>query len=95
MEALNPDNRVLVTVVEATSASGRSIPGFVILPGKLLRVKHLDSCLDDQTMLNTSPNGYIDDQLALDWFDHWEKHSRPLTALRDAFFSTTMAVIVQ
>lgn len=78
VESLNPDNRTLVTVMEAISAAGRTIPPFIILPGILLRVKHLDNCLADETALATSPNGYTDDQLSLDWFDHWEKHSRPL-----------------
>ena len=42
VEALNPDDCTLVTIVEAISAAGRTIPAFVILSGQLLKVKHLD-----------------------------------------------------
>lgn len=77
VEAANPDNRTLVTVFEAISASGKKTPAFVILPGQLIRIKHLTNSLDDGTILATSPNGYTDDQISLEWFDHWEQHSRP------------------
>jgi hypothetical protein len=70
VELINPDNRTLVIVMEVVSAAGRTIPAFVILPGKLLRVKHLDNYLADETTLATSLNGYIDDQLSLNWFNH-------------------------
>ena len=78
VESLNPDDCTLVTVVEAISAAGRSIPAFVILSGQLLRVKHLDNRLDDATVLTTSLSGYTDNQLSLEWFKHWERNTRPL-----------------
>ena len=77
VEALNPDDRTLVTVVEGISAAGKKIPPFVILPGQLVQAQHVSNCLDDDTIVTTSPNGYTDDQISLEWFDHWEKHSRP------------------
>lgn len=73
----NPEVRTLVTVIETISGTGQTVPPFIILPGKQLAVKHLNNCLEPATVLATSPSGYIDDQLALDWVDHWEKHTRP------------------
>ena len=61
VESTNPDNRELVTVFEAISAAGKKIPPFVILPGQLIRQKHLDNCLDNGTVLVTSPNSYTND----------------------------------
>ncbi|KAK4095700.1 DDE-domain-containing protein [Parathielavia hyrcaniae] len=77
VESTNPELRDLVTVIEAISAAGHKVPPFSILPGQLLKVKHIDNTLDDGSSLTTSPSGYTDDQIALEWFDHWERNSRP------------------
>ena len=73
----DPDTRSLVTVVEAISAAGKTIPPFVILPGVNISAKMVRNNLDDGTSLNTSPNGYMDDQIALDWLQHFDRHTKP------------------
>jgi hypothetical protein len=78
VESTDPEVRQLVTVMEAISAAGRTIPPFVILPGVDIKVAHVANDLCNGTAIATSPNGYTDDQLALDWFDHFEAHTRPL-----------------
>lgn len=71
------DVRTLVTVMEACSAAGETVPPLVILPGVNLTGKFTRNSLEDDTLLAFSPNGYIDDQIALEWLDQFELLTRP------------------
>ncbi|KAJ6436476.1 pol-like protein [Purpureocillium lavendulum] len=68
---------VSVTAVEAISAAGNCIPPFLILPGVQIPVRWIDNELDGDTVLTTSPKGYINDMIAIEWIEHFEKHTRP------------------
>ena len=72
------DERTLVTAIEAISASGYVIPPFVIVPRVNLPSKFFYNNLDVDTLLRASPNGYTDDQIALEWLKHFNTHSIPL-----------------
>lgn len=73
---VDPDNRDYVTSVECISAGGWSIPPFVILKGAHILHKWGKNDLPADTVLAVSPTGYSNDQLAYDWFEHFESHSR-------------------
>ncbi|KAJ6436359.1 hypothetical protein O9K51_11073 [Purpureocillium lavendulum] len=66
-----------VTAVEAISAAGKCIPSFLILPGVQIPVRWVENELDGDTILTTSPKGYINDIIAIEWIKHFEKHTRP------------------
>ncbi|KAJ6438592.1 3-hydroxybutyryl-CoA dehydrogenase [Purpureocillium lavendulum] len=68
---------VSVTAVEAISAAGKCIPSFLILPGVQIPVRWVENELDGDTILTTSPKGYINDIIAIEWIKHFEKHTRP------------------
>jgi hypothetical protein len=67
---------ISVTIIESISAKGRVIPSFIIMPGVQLPSRWVDNRLEPGTTIVTTPNGYIDDISALEFFDHFERLSR-------------------
>ena len=69
-------NHELVTVVEAISAGGRTIPPIVILPGKCQQEHRYDcTSIEDQALVAVSDSGFLNDKLALEWVKHFNKYS--------------------
>ena len=61
-------NYKLVTVVEAISAGGRTMPPMVILPGKCQQEHWYDrTSIEDQALVAVSDSGFLNDELALEW----------------------------
>ena len=72
----DPDNREYITSAESINGVGRAIPSFLILQGKhTLHKWTLYNNLSNETSLSTSDSGYSNDNLAMDWLRHFEKHS--------------------
>jgi hypothetical protein len=72
-----PENRESATAIEAISSGGLYTPAFLILTGELhmarwYRLRELDG----DTVLSITPSGYSNDQLALDWLKHFNKHTK-------------------
>ncbi|PSR74652.1 hypothetical protein PHLCEN_2v9668 [Hermanssonia centrifuga] len=60
-------NLELVTIIECVSADGVAlVPGFVFQGGSSLEVEWLE--VDDRIIVSTSPNGWTDDEICLNWF---------------------------
>ena len=73
----DPDNREYITSVESISGGGKTIPPMWILCGILILEKWAEeNDLDEDNLLATSPTGYSNDELALQWLEHFEIHSR-------------------
>lgn len=68
---------VLVTAVEAVSATGAVIDPFLILPGVVVPVRWVTNNLPRQTTLATTPTGYINDIVAHEWIRHFDELTRP------------------
>ncbi|KJZ69539.1 hypothetical protein HIM_11081 [Hirsutella minnesotensis 3608] len=68
---------VSITAIEAISASGNFIPSFLILPGVNIPLQWTQNALDRETILTTSLKGYINDIIAIEWIEHFERHTRP------------------
>jgi hypothetical protein len=73
---VQPGNREWVTVIEAVSAEGQSIPPFIIVKGK----KHLRSWYEGSTLpvdwaITLSENGWTNNKLGLDWLKHFNEHT--------------------
>ena len=72
----DPDNRDYITSVESSSGGGRDIPPMIILPGVQIKEKWaLENDLDDDILFAVSSTGYSNDDLAIDWLKHFDKHS--------------------
>ncbi|OAQ58169.1 DDE superfamily endonuclease [Pochonia chlamydosporia 170] len=71
-----PENRESATAIEAVSASGEFIPAFLILSGQV----HMTSWyqipgLDLDTVIRPTSTGYSNDEISLEWLQHFDKHS--------------------
>lgn len=73
---LQPGNREWATAIECVSSDGITLPPFLIVQG----VNHLASwyteCdLPPSWVIKTSPNGWTDNDTALEWIKHFDKHT--------------------
>ncbi|KAM4066705.1 DDE superfamily endonuclease [Hirsutella rhossiliensis] len=71
-----PENRESATAIEAISAGGAFIPAFLILSGQM----HMTSWyqipgLDPDTAIRPTSTGYSNDEISLEWLQHFDKHS--------------------
>ncbi|KAM6513875.1 hypothetical protein FALCPG4_015076 [Fusarium falciforme] len=47
------------------------------MPGVQIPSRWVNSDLDGEAVIATSPRGYINDVLALEWFEHFVRHTKP------------------
>jgi hypothetical protein len=76
----DPDVREMCTGLEAISGGGRKVPSMLILPGTELLEHHFNNNIDSEVLFGTNKEtglGYTNDQLALDWLEYFEYHTRP------------------
>ena len=82
-------SRGSLTMIEAISADGFTLPPLIILPGKgLLEDWFTHTDLPETWAITTTPTGYSSDDIAFDWLHHFNlysskrqvsmKHSLPL-----------------
>jgi len=67
--------RELVTVLETISADGHALPPWIILAGKQIPAGWDAANLPAAYTLALSENGYINDQIGLDWIVQFDKYS--------------------
>lgn len=72
---IQPGNREWVTVIQGVGASGRRLPPFIIFAGKVLINVWFEN-LPADWVLEVSPNGWTNNQLALAWLEHFDKHTK-------------------
>jgi hypothetical protein len=73
---LQPGNREWATAIECMSSDGYVLPPFLIIQGK----NHLQSWYENTNIpsswvIKTSTNGWTDNQTAMDWIQHFDKHT--------------------
>jgi DDE superfamily endonuclease len=71
-----PSNREWATAIECVSSDGFMVPPFLIVQGK----NHLKSWYDGTDLppswvIKTSSNGWTDNQTAIEWIKHFDKHT--------------------
>ncbi|KAJ6437104.1 FAD linked oxidase domain-containingprotein [Purpureocillium lavendulum] len=71
-----PENRESATLIEAISAGGRNTPAFIILAGQnhMAHWYHQQE-LEPETVLRPTPSGYSNDEISLEWIQHFNKHT--------------------
>ncbi|ODO00237.1 hypothetical protein I350_06866 [Cryptococcus amylolentus CBS 6273] len=72
-------NRQFLTIIEAISAAGKTIPPQVILPGKKIMAAWTENDLPNDTLISCSETGYTNSNLALAWIEHFAKHTEMKT----------------
>ena len=71
-----PENRESATAIESISAGGRVIPAFLILSGQMHMAKWYGvPGLDDNAAIRPTPSGYSNDEISLEWLEHFNKWS--------------------
>ncbi|OAQ57582.1 DDE superfamily endonuclease [Pochonia chlamydosporia 170] len=75
-----PENRESATAIEAISAGGQYIPAFLILSGQChMSAWYQIPGLDQDMVLRPTPSGYSNDEICLEWLQHFQKHSAKKT----------------
>lgn len=75
-----PENRESATAIEAISAAGDYISGYLILSGQLhMSQWYAVNELDPQMAIYPTPTGYSNDEVSLDWLKHFEQHTYGLS----------------
>jgi hypothetical protein len=74
-----PGNREWVSIIECISALGYLLPPFVIFEGSRIQHAWIPDDLDGDTVIQVSPNGWTDCNIALNWIQHFDKYTAPRT----------------
>lgn len=74
-----PGNKEWASVIECIGINGHSLPAFVIFQGKGKRIQSswIDRSVDEKTIIQVSPNGWTDRDIALRWIQHFDQYTRP------------------
>ena len=72
----DPDNCDYLTSCETINGVGGDIPPMLIIQGVNILEKWGVNNLDEDILLATSPTGYSNDNLAVQWLEHFDKHTK-------------------
>ena len=79
---LQPGDREWVTLVQGVGATGKVIPPFLILAGKVLISNWFTEDLPRDWVIDVSPTGWTNNDLALAWLHHFDTHAKPVRVYR-------------
>lgn len=72
-----PENRESATAIEAISATGEYLPAYIVLAGQNHQSRwYQQPELHNDTVIETSPTGYTNDQISFRWLQHFEEYSK-------------------
>jgi hypothetical protein len=74
-EVTQDGNREVVTVIESCSADLVVLPSFVIYKGAGQYMGWHSETSDPDAVFDSSPNGWTEDELDLEWIKHVETHT--------------------
>jgi hypothetical protein len=74
-KVIQPGNREWVTIIQGVGAAGHLLPPFVVFAGSVL-INTWFKDLPRDWILEVSPNGWTNNQLALAWLEHFDKHTK-------------------
>ncbi|CCF45783.1 transposase, partial [Colletotrichum higginsianum] len=75
---VQPGNREWVTVIQAISSSGYSVPPYIIVAGHYhLSTWYTETDLPHDWVIATSENGWTTNEIGLNWVKHFDCHSKP------------------
>jgi hypothetical protein len=75
---LQPGDREWTTLIQGVSATGRVIPPFLIFAGKVLISNWFTEDLPRNWVIQVSPTGWTNNDLALAWLEHFDTHTKPV-----------------
>jgi hypothetical protein len=78
---LQPGDREWVTLVQGVGATGKRTPPFLIFAGKVL-ISNWFHDLPRDWVIQVSPTGWTNNDLALAWLNHFDSHAKPVGVYR-------------
>jgi hypothetical protein len=81
VKKLQPGNREWATLVQGVGATGKRIPPFLIFAGKVL-ISNWFYDLPRDWVIQVSPTGWTNNDLALAWLEHFDLHAPSIGAWR-------------
>ncbi|OBS16229.1 hypothetical protein FPOA_13034 [Fusarium poae] len=73
-KSVQPGNREWITVIQEINAEGQAIPPFIIGAGQYhLAHWYRESNLPGDWAIATSPNGWADNEIGLEWLKHFDR----------------------
>ena len=72
----DPDNCDYFTSCESINGVGDDIPPMIMVQGVNILEKGGVNSLDEDILLATSSTGYSNDNLAVQWLEHFDKHTK-------------------
>jgi hypothetical protein len=73
-KSVQPRNPEWITVIQAINAEGQSIALFIIGAGQYHLANWYQECdLPGDWVIATSPNGWTDNKLGLEWLKHFNR----------------------
>ncbi|KAF4453469.1 hypothetical protein F53441_3879, partial [Fusarium austroafricanum] len=73
-KSVQPGNREWITVIQAINAEGQAIPPFIIGTGQYYLANwYRESNLPGDWAIATSPNGWTDNEIGLEWLKHFDR----------------------
>ena len=73
---LQAGDREWATAIECVSSDGFVVPPYLILQGKYhLASWYTEADIPDTWRIKTSPNGWTDNETAMDWIRHFDQHT--------------------
>jgi len=79
---LQPGDREWVTLIQGVGATGKVIPPFLIFAGKVLISTWFTEDLPCDWVIQVSPTGWTNNDLALAWLEHFDTHAKPVGVYR-------------
>ncbi|EED14752.1 conserved hypothetical protein [Talaromyces stipitatus ATCC 10500] len=73
----NLSSRESITVVEAINAEGKIIPPLLIPKGENHMEEWYRHIQDDEWLIAPAKNGFITDEIAFEWLQHFQHYSKP------------------
>jgi hypothetical protein len=70
------NTRESLTAIECISADGFIIPPFFIFEGSVILERWFEEPLPDDWVISVASTGYINSELAFEWLQHFNKHTK-------------------
>ena len=79
-KAIQPGNREWATAVVCINGEGWALPPFLILQGRVhITSWYTETGLPSDWVIKTTPNGWTDNDTALEWLKHFDQHTKGRT----------------
>jgi hypothetical protein len=72
-----PGNRDWVSIIECINTNNYVLPPFVIFKGQRIQQDWINASIDENTVIQVSPNGWTNNLIALEWLKHFDRHTAP------------------